>query len=488
MPASFRVTSVDRVFLYPQASQSIKHVAVAPQGTVLRGDLEVLGGEYWLCIDLADAHPLRSTQGLGCLWVRVGDDAFNSPLVAWVGPTRARSVGHMLDVQWERPFSCTGTVRYELQMRCAAGGPEWDTVWSGGVGEEFGTQRIEVTVGWPYRTPKASLRILAVLGDLRVASLDADVQGTSSSDPGGGPVAVMTTSQTGGLKKLDEGRVQGRLRMLQSARVYSPSGGRSGPARHVLLQRCAGAPRPRPRLSKALVMGPYHTCTTAMALELERCLGVPVVNRTAHDSADRLWKHRAWRGAFPAVDADTLVVLMVKEPHFWIKSLARNFYEIHPLEVNGAGDFQDRPSRNLADLFGHLEHDRVIYPDASALWSDAVAAYLDESTFPGSPGVVVRSEDFLFRFADVMSELAMTYFSSDVEGPTAVEPKCQHSMKSGARSREQALSFYSDSSNRFSGFSHEQLLQVAQSIPADLIHLLGYGKDAVASWTTSTCE
>uniref|UniRef100_A0A7S1S6H0 Uncharacterized protein n=1 Tax=Alexandrium catenella TaxID=2925 RepID=A0A7S1S6H0_ALECA len=220
-----------------------------------------------------------------------------------------------------------------------------------------------------------------------------------------------------------------------------------------------------------------------MALELQKRFGVAVANRLVTNSRDALWKHRVHAARPRFLDGGTLAVLMVKEPHFWIQSTARNFYELHPVVRDERGGLQDTTSRELADLFDCVEHDKTVYPDAVALWTAAVRSYFDDEVFPASAAVVVRAEDFLFRFDAVMDELAATWAFAPPESAGAEPPEPREkATKSGARSRSQALAYYADPANRDRGFSGAQLGRVSEGADPALAAILGYGEGAVAGW------
>mmetsp|Transcript_62581 Transcript_62581/g.182993 ORF Transcript_62581/g.182993 Transcript_62581/m.182993 type:complete len:483 (-) Transcript_62581:151-1599(-) len=480
MPADFRVEGVDRVPLYASNNRE-KRVAVAPQGTTLRGDLEIGGGDCWLCIDLTEQHPLRIPNERESVWVHAGERCQPPPL-AWKGVKSQRTVGPMLDLQWERPFACTGDVTYRVRMQPDGTDDHWDMVWQGELGEDFGSHRIEVTIEWPYQVSSAKVVINAVHGQLDLTSAATAVCCSPEHALGSGTknaTAVLTTVGGLGPQMSPALSLETRADMLARAVPYRPRKLPYSRKRHVVLrQQLPAAERPVGPFSKAVVMGLYHSCTTAMAEELQRCFDIPVTNKLITNSREKLWKHRVHYTRFDAADDKTLVILMVKDPFFWLQSVGRNLYEIHPVAKDEQGCFQDLRSRTFADLFNFVEHDRVIYPDAVALWSDAMSTYFDDDIYPASASVVVRAEDFLFRFDAVMDELGAAWGLGTPERGT---PR-QRRTKAGARSRDQALDFYSDPANRALGFDEGQLRQVSGGLDAEILDLLGYGDNAVTEW------
>lgn len=483
MPADFRVEGVSRVPLYSSPSQEQKRVAVAAEGSVLRGELETSAGDCWLCIELAEDHPLKTPERDSC-WVHAGTSCAPPPII-WTGMKRMCTAGCMLDVQWERPFASRGLVKYEVQMQPDGELLQWDTVWQGQVGEDISGQRVEVTIEWPYNVGSANLLITAAMDDTeRLISSTTVVQCHPDHLPNLGREIPANFKEGHAAKQVFSANIDNRAEILYRMERFDAE--RRWCSYSSLQARCIALRQPPPSIGKlpgpfrkAVVMGLYHTCTSAMALEVQRCFGLPVANRLITNSREKLWKHRVNRAAFLG-DDPVLVVLMVKEPCFWLQSLARNFYEIHPVSKDEQGTLQDSPSRSFGDLFGPIEHDKILYPDALSLWLDGVSSYFDEEVYPPSSTIIVRSEDFLFHFDAVMEEIADRW---RLGPPEKGEPR-QRPMKSGARSREKALSFYGDPANRGLGFTQEQLHMVSEKLDPRIVSLLGYGKDAVEKWAT----
>eukprot|EP00439_Symbiodinium_sp_Y106_P065059 s960_g10.t1 len=159
---------------------------------------------------------------------------------------------------------------------------------------------------------------------------------------------------------------------------------------------------------RILVMGLYHSCTNAMVKELENRFDVEVLNDWHTGKADLAWKHRANRHRLEALSEDVFCILLVKEPHFWLRSCSRelrNFFELRPFE---GPQRREMPAQKLSQLLGTLEHDCLAYENALHLWNDTVRSYMDDQVYPADQAVIVRCEDFLFSFHDVMAALAQS--------------------------------------------------------------------------------
>jgi len=284
--------------------------------------------------------------------------------------------------------------------------------------------------------------------------------------------------------------MEARTTILRCASVYEPRSGPLSSRKRIALstvQRSRGGSL-RP-FHSVLVMGIYHSCTNAISQELEKRFAVEVLNDWHTGKAGVNWKHRVNSTPLEGVPEDCLVVMMVKEPYFWLKSTSRevrNFFEVRPIRENGQGEFEDIPPKTLRDLFGRIEHDTIIYPNAVGLWNDLSRSYFDDEVYPPGGSVIIRCEDFLFRFHAVMDELAGLGLPErpDLEGGAPPDPNSDRAKgHMECRTRDQALGFYADPANRTSEFLTEELAIVAKDLDREVVTRLGYGGgDPVASW------
>eukprot|EP00746_Dinoflagellata_sp_MGD_P067621 gnl/MRDRNA2_/MRDRNA2_27914_c0_seq1.p1 gnl/MRDRNA2_/MRDRNA2_27914_c0~~gnl/MRDRNA2_/MRDRNA2_27914_c0_seq1.p1 ORF type:complete len:630 (-),score=103.07 gnl/MRDRNA2_/MRDRNA2_27914_c0_seq1:11-1900(-) len=238
---------------------------------------------------------------------------------------------------------------------------------------------------------------------------------------------------------------------------------------------------------RVLVMGLYHACTNAMVQELQRNFEVEVLN--AGDYEGQGWKHRSHRRR-PAClkDKDVFTILMTKEPHFWLSSTGRTpgkFHSVCPVQQQRDGRLKpvDFDERKMDHLFGTVEHDGILYPNAIAFWSDVVCSYFDDTVYPPERSVIVRCEDFLYRWQDVMDSLAAKGLQKKTEGINSMKPlEGRAKPHPSVRTREEALQFYRSEKNRVSGFSREQLKRIQDEAEVSAVAALAYGVDAVTSW------
>uniref|UniRef100_A0A7S4R0D7 Uncharacterized protein n=1 Tax=Alexandrium monilatum TaxID=311494 RepID=A0A7S4R0D7_9DINO len=264
-------------------------------------------------------------------------------------------------------------------------------------------------------------------------------------------------------------------------------------------------PRPVPTsktvFRRALVMGAHHTCTTALTRELEAQFFVKVENNydtVQPDARPENHKHRIMEQ--PPSPPDALIVCLVKEPCFWLQSLTRHAatYAIRALQEMPDGSYEDmerhvgpmeeRSQEELLDaILGPVEFFGDIYPDGGALsvWEASVRSYFDEEVYPLRRTAVVRCEDFLFNFEGVMQALSELGLQRRPVPP----PPDSRRAKGGvvhfkARDREEALCWYGDEANRHVGLQPRHVASVAMLLGDLLLGPLGYGKDAISSWSS----
>jgi len=263
----------------------------------------------------------------------------------------------------------------------------------------------------------------------------------------------------------------------------------------LVLGRAERPQKARQHFESVIVMGAHHTCTTALGRELQRQFDVTVLNynipaRLGTGNHKHLVRHSEPK------PTDALVLCLVKDPCFWIQSLTRNglLYEVRPLfqiaegghaRVQEIGNFT---TAQLVDMLlcGYVEFEDVIYEGgALGVWEATVRSYFDAGVYPLHRTAVIRSEDFLFRFDEVMGALELLGLSRRL-GAGRLEPDAtpaKGAQHLGARDRREALAWYSSEENRSTGFSGPQFEQIFQMLHPEVMEPLCYGKEAVKSWT-----
>eukprot|EP00434_Breviolum_minutum_P039852 symbB.v1.2.035395.t1/scaffold4755.1/size35387/1 len=292
------------------------------------------------------------------------------------------------------------------------------------------------------------------------------------------------------LQQMLQEAVEARDLILQSAISYKP---RASPeSRKAVLQRKvpngdsglrARAHFPSGR-RKILLMGVYHSCTNAMAKELERHFDVEILNDWHTCKADENWKHRANSRRPPAVKDDVFCVLMAKEPHFWLQSCSRelrNFFELRPVGPQR----RELPAQELWQLLSSIEHDGVLYDNAMDLWNDTMHSYLDDNVYPAHQSVIVRCEDFLFSYREVMEALQKLGALNFLPNVTLASAPLAERAKGHkeCRTRDEALDFYSNPKNQKAAFTSDQLTLIRFALDQKAMMQLGYDQsDCVQRW------
>merc|ERR1712056_92044 len=100
------------------------------------------------------------------------------------------------------------------------------------------------------------------------------------------------------------------------------------------------------------------------------------MGRVVANHRPALWKHRIFREQ-PPLEDDMFCICLVKDPVFWIQSLARDpqggsFYDIDPMELQGLSKEEKRCKLEAGQLFRPVLFDGVRYEDAVEIWEATV--------------------------------------------------------------------------------------------------------------------
>lgn len=269
------------------------------------------------------------------------------------------------------------------------------------------------------------------------------------------------------------------------------------PLRVMRLPGGAAEPAGGRRFASVCVFGPYHSCTNALARELPRFFDVAVLDNENYKESGKLWKHQVVKCP-PPCDDDTFFICLVKDPAFWIQSLAReptsprcsSFYELLPVKTeslpSGETKLTVQKAKDTSQLFGPVVFRDELFTDALGVWEATVRNYFDERLLPRSRTAIVRCEDYLFSFDAVMQALAQRGLPLKEDTPLVLDPlgdtaKDESHPELTRRGRPELLKYYSDPGQRFAGLTKEQQARLRR-LERALTGPLGYGQDAVASW------
>lgn len=370
-------------------------------------------------------------------------------------------------------------------------------LWSVVGGRDLGG--IRVRTGRELSSPEEPERLStgAVVWQLELQGprlLYAKVQGEG---PERGWVSVIISGKQLLVAKQQDLKIDGRLKVRPAPSLKGPLLS----LERLLMHPGSAAPRPGARqFRQVYVIGAHHTCTNALVREIEFYFNATVRNKRYNDSPTH-WKHRVFREQ-PRLMADEFCICLVKEPAFWIQSLARGpredpstFYEIDPLQVGAEGVrivaprtaqqlfepvyFRDAPKKYDTSGEGYS------YQDAIALWEACVRCYFDEEIFPLAQTAVVRCEDFQFKFPAVMDALQRRGLQPRPGAPPRELSRSTAKDMTHANCTRAALpelrQRYGDPKNRYLDLTESQV-QRLQGIDAGILEPLRYGEKAVESW------
>mmetsp|Transcript_47069 Transcript_47069/g.108766 ORF Transcript_47069/g.108766 Transcript_47069/m.108766 type:complete len:389 (+) Transcript_47069:179-1345(+) len=249
---------------------------------------------------------------------------------------------------------------------------------------------------------------------------------------------------------------------------------------------------------KVCIMGPYCCGTNALAKEFERFFpAVKHVNLHRRDFPG-LWKHSIFTQM--ELPKDIFAVCLVRDPGYWVQSLGRGaaetpstFNELEPVRVckDKSGQLQVEyfAPKNASQLFRTVKFEGRIYQDALQIWEETVCTYLDKNIWPPDRTVVLRYEDFVFRFEDAMTTIAQRGgfpWKPDC-GPIVAQEKTAKDSSHAKAARRPLSETKADMRNpdkRYQDRSEGEIKRM-QSLPSAMT--FGYNEDnAVAEWLVDT--
>jgi hypothetical protein len=222
---------------------------------------------------------------------------------------------------------------------------------------------------------------------------------------------------------------------------------------------------------EVFVMGMYHSGTNAMIRELTRRFKIPVYpNDGGGFHPKGYWKHTTEASPYRG-DPTRLVIVMTKEPFFWLQSLRRRRYDLKLLT--------SAPTV-MESLLSAVELEGRYYPSSLHLWNEYASHYLDPIRFPPENTRLIRFEDFLYRFTTVMEEL-YTILPARPEIARDTPPLWGVSKQHGhwSRNRKEAEAYYRIYENCYQGLSPSQITEVHNNLDLRQLERLGYMVDAI---------
>lgn len=217
--------------------------------------------------------------------------------------------------------------------------------------------------------------------------------------------------------------------------------------------------------TEVFVMGMYHSGTNALIRELQHYFNVPVYpNDNGSFHPNGTWKHTIR----PQISspANRLHCVLVKDPYFWVQSVKKCPYE---LKVSS----KVIPIQTT-DLLDTVQLEDRQYPNIMALWNQYTKTYLDDRAFSPQNTVVIRYQDFLYRYREVMTTLSK-YLPRRPGSSQIYQPFSQRSKSHGifCRNRDEAIAYYRPE-NRYLGFTQNELEKISQSLDTQLMDQFNY--------------
>eukprot|EP00415_Alexandrium_ostenfeldii_P004695 UN4695 len=226
--------------------------------------------------------------------------------------------------------------------------------------------------------------------------------------------------------------------------------------------------------------------------ELPRFFNTRVINKHRADSPT-WWKHGIQKPVKSAPD-DVFSICMVRDPGYWIQSLARDpsdgtFNEFIPVrlmvDTTGRRYYDHQNCINAGQLFRTVDFDGNVYSDALAVWEATVGSYFERGVLPRDRMVVLRYEDYVFRFEEAVRTLGRRGLELREDHPPFVAlpdtAKDQTHPKAAHRDLSTTKRDLSDPAVRYKGRMADQKERLL-NVDKDLVHSLGYGSDAVDRW------
>ena len=156
---------------------------------------------------------------------------------------------------------------------------------------------------------------------------------------------------------------------------------------------------------------------------------------------------------------------MVKDPFFWIKSLLKRNYElvVHSHKRN-----------QIDNLLKSVTFEGITYDSIIHLWNNCMYSYLNPNKFSTDNTVIIRFEDFLYSFEEIMDRLSHYLIpkpSNIFKSPPINKASKQHGHK--CNTRQEAIICYNEST-KYDIFNKCQLRIINSQLNKKVLEILRY--------------
>ncbi len=222
---------------------------------------------------------------------------------------------------------------------------------------------------------------------------------------------------------------------------------------------------------EVFVMGMPHTGLTALARELSRKYPIPIYPKSGklfHPNG--AWKFSNQVSPFQR-DPRVLVIVLIKDPFFWVQSLKRNPGHLRNQRLS-TGE-----NKTTIDFLQDLNFNGRSYQNIADLWNQSLANYLNPTKFPPTNTMVITTSEFLYQFRDIQERLDEILLAPDA--PKGYLPPCYlksqpHSKT--CRDRFSAEDYYHPE-NRYQNLTNQEIKFLKQQLQAPLLQRLHFKTD-----------
>ena len=216
---------------------------------------------------------------------------------------------------------------------------------------------------------------------------------------------------------------------------------------------------------KVFVTGMYHSGTCALINELNKRYTVPISPHGIKEfNDDGYWKHG--NNVSPYLnDRSVLVIVLIKDPFFWIQSLKKDKKAI---------TISNTSLSIHKKLLDSVKFNGYTYDNVIDIWNRYAINYLNIKKYPPENTLIIPYHEFLYHFKELQTTLdtilpkkylADLYFPPTMASSRPNNKKC--------RNRQDATEYYI-TENRYNNFSDSELIIIQRSLDKKILHRYGY--------------